>query len=178
MSSTHAEWVPAFEGQRPPFEPGHELSMRHGAYSPRRVDPLAETFVALVVADPVGLPAAAPQYRPALWAWARAEAQVQLLTEYLEKAAEETEDGIGDLDDDAVRAAYLLLHRAEARADRSRARLGLDPLSAARLGRDRAAGAVDMARLMAEMERRERAANGGGPVLDVDEDDDEIGGAT
>lgn len=27
------EWVPAFEGQRPPFEPGHALSTRHGAYA-------------------------------------------------------------------------------------------------------------------------------------------------
>jgi hypothetical protein len=25
--------VPEFEGQRPPFAPGHELSVRHGAYS-------------------------------------------------------------------------------------------------------------------------------------------------
>ena len=26
-------WTPAFEGQRPPFEPGHNLSVTHGSYS-------------------------------------------------------------------------------------------------------------------------------------------------
>jgi hypothetical protein len=156
---------PAFEGQRPPFELGNELAVRHGAYSPRRVEPLAQQMVDVVLGDPTDLPAKAVHFRPALWAWARAEAQVQLLTEYLAKAAEETGDGVGDLGLDEVRAAHLLLHRAEARADRSRARLGLDPLSAARLGRDRAAGAVDMARLMAEMERREQdRRKSAGPV--------------
>lgn len=102
-----------------------------------------------------------PEYRPALWAWGRAEAQVQLLTEYLAKRGEEAGDGVGDLEDESTRAAYLLLHRAEARAITLRARLGLDPLSRARLGRDVAAGELDAARLMAEMERREREQNGG-----------------
>src|SRR5436309_1450557 len=31
----------AFEGQRPPFEPGHTLSTKHAAYSPRQLAPLA-----------------------------------------------------------------------------------------------------------------------------------------
>jgi hypothetical protein len=132
--------------QRPPFEPGHELSMRHGAYSPRRVDPLARDLAAYIVEHVPHL--GAPQWSPAVWAWARSEAQVQLLVEYLG-------DEVGDLGDDAVRSAYLLLHRAEARADRSRARLGLDPLSAARLGRDTAAASVDVARVMAELARQE-----------------------
>lgn len=141
----------------PPFTPGHELSTVHGAYSPRKVDPLARELVDLVLADPGCVHAQAGHYRPALWAWARAEAQVQLLTEYLTKRGEATGDGIGDLDDERVRSAYLLLHRAEARATTQRTRLGLDPLSAARLGRDRAAASVDMARVMAELERRDRA---------------------
>lgn len=62
----------------------------------------------------------------------------------------------GDLADDRVRTAYLLLHRAEARATTGRTRLGLDPLSAARLGRDRIAAQVDVARLMSDLERAER----------------------
>ncbi len=143
----------AFEGQRPPFQPGHELSVQHGAYSPRKVDPLARELVDQVLADPEASAAHAPRYRLALWAWARAEAQAQLLTEYLSKAAEATGDGVGDLELERVRSAYLLLHRAESRATTQRTRLGLDPLSAARLGRDRAAGAVDTARVMAEIHR-------------------------
>lgn len=154
-------WVPAFEGQRPPFQPGNtlgakpgnELGLRHGAYSPRRVDPLARELVEQTVAHLPQL--GAPQWAPAMWAWARAEAQVQLLVEYLSVAGAVAGDGVGDLGDEKVRAAYLLLHRAEARADRSRARLGLDPLSAARLGRDKAAASVDVARLMAELARQD-----------------------
>jgi hypothetical protein len=149
------EWVPEFAGQRPPFEPGNEVAVTHGAYSPRRVDPLTLELVELVLTDPSVEYLQAAHWRPALWAWARAEAQVQLLTEWLETKSIETGDGVGDLSDEAVRSAYLLLHRAEARAQTGRSRLGLDPLSAARLGRDRAGAAVDTARLMAELRRME-----------------------
>jgi hypothetical protein len=163
-------WVPAFPTQRPPFAKGNELAATyHGAYSPRRVDPLAAELVAVVLDDPQASHAHASHHRPALWAWARAEAQVQLLTEYLAVKAEAAGDGIGDLDDDRVKAAYLLLHRAESRASSGRARLGLDPLSQARLGRDRAAASVDMAQLMAQLHQLEQA---GVTALDTDSDDE------
>lgn len=149
--------------QRPPFEPGHELSTRHGAYSPRKVDPIATELVEMMLADDGAAHLRRPSYRPALWAWARAEAQVQLVDEYLAKAGEDAGNGVGDLDREATRAAYLLLHRAETRANTLRTRLGLDPLSRARLGRDTAAGALDTARLMSEMERQERQGAGSTP---------------
>lgn len=148
-----AEWTPAFPGQRPPFTPGHELSVQHGAYSPRKVDPLASDLVERLLDDVEVAYLRSAAFRPAVWAWARAEAQAQLLTEYL---AERGKGGVGDLEDERVRSAYLLLHRAEARADRSRARLGLDPLSRARLGKDVAQGrAADAAAVMAELHRLE-----------------------
>lgn len=151
-----SEWTPAFPGQRPPLNgpPGNQLALKHGAYSPRRVDPLAAELVGLVDGD-ASINWLTAADRPALWAWARAEAQAQLLTEYLAKAAEATEDGVGDLEQERVRAAYLLLHRAEARAQSGRARLGLDPLSRARLGRDVAATRVDMARLLSGLDQPE-----------------------
>jgi len=145
-----AEWVPEFEGQRPPFAPGHELSVQHGVYSPRKVDPLAEEIVSAVLADPMLI--YLEGYRPALWAWARAEAQVQLLTEYLAKRADS--DGLPDLDDARTVSAYRELHRAESRAESGRKRLGLDPLSRARLGKDVATGqaaAMDVAAVMARL---------------------------
>lgn len=150
-------WVPAFDGQRPPFQPGHELSILHGATSPRKVDPLARELVEQVLADEQAAHVRAPVYRYALWAWARAEAQCQLLTEFLARRGEEAGDGVGDLGAVRVRSAYLLLHRAEARATTQRTRLGLDPLSRARLGKDIASGQLDTARLMAELEQRDRA---------------------
>jgi hypothetical protein len=155
-------WVPAFPGQRPPFPPNHELTVRHGFYSPRKVDPLARELVDALLDDSTVAYLHASRYRPAVWAWARAEAQCQLLTEYLMKVGEEASNGVGDLGKRRVRSAHLLLHRAEARANTLRGRLGLDPLSAAKLGRYKAAGAVDVARLMAEMERREREDAGDG----------------
>ena len=144
---------------------GNELALKHGAYSPKKVDPLATELVALVEGDP-SISWLSPSDRPALWAWAKAEAQAQLLTEYLTKAGEVTGDGVGDLENEAVRSAYLLLHRAEARATTQRARLGLDPLSRARLGRDVAsAGAADaVAELTRLREQHERAT--GGRVID------------
>lgn len=159
-------WVPAFEGQRPPFAPGNQLSrgnpgpVRHGAHAPRYINPLVQELVGSVLSDAAVAHAHAPAYRHALYAWARAEAQVVLLTEYLAKAGERTEDGVGNLKAEEVRSAYLLLHRAEGRATTQRTRLGLDPLSRARLGKDVAAGQLDAARLMAELEERDRAAVG------------------
>ena len=138
-----------------PFQPGHELSTKHGAYSPRKVNPLAAELVALVDGDE-SVSWLSPVDRPALYAWARATVQAQLLTEWLEKAAEKTQDGVGDLDSDSVKAAYLLLHRAETRARSERSRLGFDPLSRAKLHRDKAATGVDVARVMAEMHRAEQ----------------------
>ena len=148
-----AVWVPANPRQHPPYQVGNAVSVQHGAYSPRTIDPLARELVDMVLADPANGHASQPQYRPALWAWARAESQCQLLTEYLIKAGEDADNGLGDLDLDRVRTAHLLMHRAEARAMSGRTRLGLDPLSAARLGRDQAATGADMARIMSELHR-------------------------
>lgn len=160
-------WVPAFPGQRPPFppgndagvklEPGHELSLQHGAYSPRKVDPLARDLVELVLQDPDTAYLKAPSYRAELWAWARAEARVQLLEEYLAQRA--GDEAIADPGDPRVASASLELHRASARAASARTRLGLTPLARARLGKDVAQGEVarlDVAQAMAQLAELER----------------------
>ena len=78
---------------------------------------------------------------PAVWAWVRCEARCELLTEWLGAKG-------SDLDgDENVRPAADLLNRLTKQAESMRSKLGLDPLSRARLGRDAAAGAVDLARL-------------------------------
>lgn len=156
MTGQSSEWVPAFEGQRPPLQPGHELTLHHGAYSPRRVDPLAKDLVELMLADPALGYLTAPAYRPELWAWARAEARVQLLEEYLDGRA--GDESVPDPGDERVRSAELALHRAEARAASGRNRLGLNPLARAKLGKDVAQGQAanaDVARIMAQLERME-----------------------
>lgn len=163
-----AGWEPAFPGQRPPFQPGNtlgfapgnELSLRHGANSPRRVEPLAAEIVATLLADAtVPAYAKSPAYRLELQALARAEAQTHLLTKWLARQAEETDDGVGDLGDERVRSAYLLLHRAESRAASARQRLGLTPSAAARMGKDVAIGRAaeaDVAQRMALLAQLEK----------------------
>ena len=158
--------APANPRQHPDFEPGNTLSLRHGYHSRRRVDPRARELVDMVLGDPdLSYLHAAPN-RPALWAWAVAEARAELLGEYLARAGDATGDGVGDLEDARVRTAYGLLHRAETRAENGRKQLGLDPLSRARLGKDVAMGrqadaAAELTRMREEHERAERARQEG-----------------
>ena len=60
---TEGRWAPAFAGQRPPFEPGHALSTRHGAYAVLtlrdRAGEVAESLRAIV-------PAFSPADEPAV----------------------------------------------------------------------------------------------------------------
>jgi hypothetical protein len=146
----------------PPFEDGNDVALRHGAYSPRRVDPLASELVEAEVArasveGSATSYLAEPSYRPALWAWGRAEARCQLIVEWLEDKA-----SIGIDSDGEELGALRALARFEQRAMAMRSRLGLDPLSRARLGRDVAAGSVDMAKLMERLAEAERAAEAAG----------------
>ena len=39
------EWTPAFPGQRPPVGAGNEAAATHGAYSERRIQPLADEWL-------------------------------------------------------------------------------------------------------------------------------------
>ena len=107
---------------RPPFEPGHTLSLRHGARSPRMLGPIAERLMAeLVEAAPwCQRPAFTAEARS--WAWA--EARCVVLREWT--------DQHGLLSDEALLAAGELA-RAETRAASARDRLGLNPMSMARL---------------------------------------------
>ncbi len=133
-----------------PYQPGNTEALRHGAYSPRLVDPIAADLVDRMLSDADLGYLQAAAYRPALWAWARAEAKVQLLEEYLGGR-------VGDLSRSRVTAAYRELHRAETRANSLRAQLGLTPLARARLGKDVAqARQADAAAVMAELHRLEQ----------------------
>ncbi|MDN5919512.1 MAG: hypothetical protein L0I76_31175 [Pseudonocardia sp.] len=150
MPEPAGEWRPAFPGQRPPFRPGHEVNLRHGAFTPRIVEPRAAELVEAVLAEPDVAYLATPSYRPSLHAWARAEAQVELLAAHLAGR---------DFDDLDALSARAQLERAEGRAAAARTRLGLDPLSRARLGRDVTSMQLDGARWLTELrEERERAA--------------------
>lgn len=130
-----AEW--------PPIKKGEQLALKHGAFSPAVVDPVARDLAVMVLEQVTYLND--PSYDAAVRAWSRAEAQVLVLSAYIDKH--------GALDDDGVpRPALSALKDFENRAARERTRLGLDPLSRAQLGRDVMAQQVDLARLMSSAE--------------------------
>lgn len=125
------------------------MATRHGAYSPRRVEPRAAGIVQAHLTDADLGYLTQPKYAAAVWAWARAEARVELLTEWvagmtLEQAAESSR---------GVTSPLELLRRWEATALSHRGRLGLDPLSRARLSKDVTAAAVGQASLEHMMAR-------------------------
>ena len=128
--SDSQEWSPLFPGQRPPFEPGHTLSTTAGHRSERRVAPLADQFVAALLEDE-SVPAylSEPSFRPALVAWARAEAIAALLEDYISRVGlEKALSGKAPLTEQ--------LRRWDVTAANHRARLGLDPVSRAKIMRD------------------------------------------
>lgn len=125
------EWQPAFEGQREPFREGNAASLRHGARSPRKVDPLAERKLTELLSDPATPEylTADESYRPALMALARAEAVIELLATHV------AEQGL-TAKVTSPRGALESLRMWESTAAAHRRALGLDPTSRARLTRD------------------------------------------
>jgi hypothetical protein len=150
-------WTPAFPSQRPPFPKGHELSMRHGAWSDRKLAPVVEQVLADVLDDPACEYLHAPRFAAELRSWAVNEARCRLLESYLGKLAESSGDEMGDPTSERTQAAWSLLHRCETRAQSGRDRLGLSPAAAARLGRDKAAAGIDAAMIMAQLHKLEQA---------------------
>ena len=129
-----SDWVPTHDRQHPPFEPGNEFAMTHGARSEGRVGPLAERILAELMADPT-----TPEYLVhdrsyghSLMAWSRAEAKVMLIDAHIDAVGMET----------AYAGRGLLLEQSRkwaVTASNLRTRLGLDPVSRAKILRDLAA---------------------------------------
>lgn len=149
-------WTPEFDGQRPPFQPGNEAALIHGARSERHVGPLAARIAAEMLDDPdTPEHIREPVFAASVAAWARAEAVCRLLWAWLEgrdvidgltAAAETTEDEERTRGSThrksstrTVPSVLDMLRRYEAHAASLRSKLGLDPASAARVGRDLAA---------------------------------------
>ena len=130
--ATGEEWQPAFEGQRPPFQPGNTLSVKHGIWSPAKVEPVAAQLIHDLLEDPTLDYLAAPRFSRSVHQWAIAQAKVDLLSEWV--------DGMDiqqAADSDRGKTSPLeLLRKWMTTAQGYAQRLGLDPLSAARLGKD------------------------------------------
>jgi hypothetical protein len=178
------EWTPAFPGQRPPFERGNTASVVHGAFSQRRTGPVAERIVADLLADPeTPEHLHEPLFLPAIEAWAQAEAVCRQLRAFV--ADQPIEDAMAEVATEKeitevtgtrskrvshgrrVTSALDALRKWEATAANARGRLGLDPASAAKVGRDIAArryldAATPLDAALATIEDRRRQALGPG----------------
>lgn len=147
------EWQPEFEGQRPPFEPGNDAHLVHGARSERRIAPMAARIEREARAGEGWPPyLESPAFGPAVAAWARSEAVVALLWQWLaeqdidtaladvttEESTEAHAKGKGIRRSTSRRTVSVLeqLRKAEAAARTHRQSLGLDPVSQARISRD------------------------------------------
>ncbi len=138
-------WMPVFEGQRPPFEPGNQVAVTHGAYSTlsigRRAVELAEEIRAVV-------PVRSPADEPTIRLLAQTLAQVERGIAALEQLAETVEGRplVEFVVQDADNFARL---RSDVRGWVDSARrlandLGLTPTSRARLGLNLAATRREM----------------------------------
>lgn len=149
-------WVPDFPGQRPPFQPGNQLALKHGAFSAARTDPIAQRFIQEVLDDPNTSYLASPRFQSQLWTWGIAAARVELLSAWIDDMSLETAtfSGKGQV------SPLELLRKWITTAQTLSARLGLDPLSAARLGKDIAQGRqADAAGLLTRLRADIEAAN-------------------
>ena len=123
----------------PPAEPGNVLALQHGAYSPRHVLPKAAEIEAALLADaeiPAWLRTA--QFAAARKAWAEAEAIADLLLTWLATL------GMTELTTPrkaATKSPVDLWRSAHSHASNLRSKLGLDPVSYARIAKDLGIGA-------------------------------------
>jgi AcrR family transcriptional regulator len=155
-----ASGIPARRYSWEPFQPGHTLTLKHGAYSDRLVEPRA-LEIAHAMADAEELPdyLAQPRYRGAVLDLARSLAQRERLEAWLaEHATPGTPLELAENGD--VRGAAVLLERVERAIERHRDRLGLSPLAAARLGKDVAAQQVSLSQVWAQMDAQESDGDG------------------
>lgn len=153
----------------PPFEPGNDVAVTHGANSPAKVEPRARELAPLILEanphlDPVRDGAAVFRYSVAL---ARIERVYAWLAEREDAVFDDTEAG-------TTHGVYERLERWERQADAAEERLAIAPLTRARLGLDQLRGARAAEEAEAAREARERldvraGQLGGAGVDDGDE---------
>jgi hypothetical protein len=130
----------------PSFTAKNEMSLKHGAMSERRVDPIAEALVTELLERRPDL----ARYPEALAAWSRAESRCLLLQDWF--STHGLLDGKGKPTADAS-----LLSSSERLAAQLRAELGLSPRAEAQLASEQASAAQSVVNLD-ELRKRGREA--------------------
>ncbi len=127
-------------------KPGNELGLKHGAgdlghpdrNTPRRVLVLAQQFADAYLDGYCPPQLEMPQFLPAVEAWARSEARVRLLNDWIDGMSieEMTSPPERKGASAAVKVPVELLMQAENQAAKRRKDLGLDPASWASIQKD------------------------------------------
>lgn len=117
----------------PPAEPGNQLALKSGAWSPRHVDPKAQELLEEVAADPAVSYLAQPAYAATLRSWAVAQSRAELFGAWV--FAQPLEAQVKPPRGGARSPVELWLQFVKTAANLAD-KLGLTPLSRARLGRD------------------------------------------
>jgi hypothetical protein len=137
----------------PPFEPGNEAHRSHGALTARITAPLVRELVGELLAlaqlpdSPVSY-LRDPSYLPEIEGWALAQVQERLVATWLEEHGVIGEDG-------QPRAAVEVRRRLGEQAAGARSRLGLNPVSRAKLVGQLASATRDVAAAAAHAELQE-----------------------
>lgn len=125
-------WEPEFPGQRPPFHPGNELAVTHGAYSAKRIDPVATGFRDEILSSPAMQYLLEPQYAAIFWQYCRTAARIQAIEDALDAMTIEQAAYSGK-----GQTSWLeLLRKWTTTLTNLAGRCGLDPRSFASLGKD------------------------------------------
>lgn len=138
-----------------PFVAANFVAKKHGAYSPRTITPLAAEIANAVCEARPDLQK--PEMQPAVLAYARTEAQLEVLTAYVDL------HGAIDEKTGEPSGAEKYRLRIDTQAANHRSRLGLDPLSAAKLGKDIASTKLDITTMFTQLQAELDKANGTTP---------------
>lgn len=143
--------APAPSGSWPAFAPGNKAAVVHGTHTPLLTDPIADSFIAEMMAVAPGYMDDA-SFRYAIRGWAMAETRSLLYDTWMDGLEDEEKYRATGAQAPAIARSQEL---AEAAA-RARTRIGLDPVSRVKIGKALTSQGVDLAKLA------EAAARSGG----------------
>jgi hypothetical protein len=139
---------------RPPFAPGNDLSVTHGAYSPAIAGPRAERVLEELSGPGAPDYVRSPMFGPAMRLIASRVASAELAAEHLapmpvEQQMEPPKPGTS--------APIEILRKLDVAALGALSSAGLTPVSAAKMTKSLTGAQVDIAQLMADMADEDQA---------------------
>jgi hypothetical protein len=118
--------------QRPPFEPGNKVAQTHGAFTPSIVEPLADELRETILTDPDSAYLRSPRFAKRLLSYCQTEARVMRIEAWVGQMSDEE----AARSDKGQTSPLELLRKWKTTAANEANKLGLDPVSWARIRKD------------------------------------------